>query len=157
MKEAGLFFLSGLKFFLAPAAGIAMGYSFLKTVLITSGGGSASVLFFYYFGRFVIQSYRKIFPKNPTDAGKNMQPSTKKKIIINFKNKFGLNGLAIASPILISIPLGAVVASRFFKQKRTPIFFIFWVVIWSLSLSAIAQYIKNNFFSSTSELQTPLF
>jgi hypothetical protein len=152
MKEAGLFLLSSLKFFLAPALGIAMGFSFVKTVLITTSGGTSSVLFFYYFGKVVIRTYRRIFRKKENPPDKEIVPSLKRRVIIDFKNKYGLNGLAIASPIIISIPVGAVVASRFFKRKRTPLLFILWVVIWSLGLTTIAQLFKENFFTSAIDL-----
>ncbi len=61
----------------------------------------------------------------------------KKKVFTNFnrriikiKHRFGLTGIAILTPVLLSIPLGAFLAERFYKDKKK--------VIIYLSISGIA-------------------
>ncbi|MES2514638.1 MAG: hypothetical protein V4580_10865 [Bacteroidota bacterium] len=50
--------------------------------------------------------------------------------VIRIKHRFGLIGIAILTPIFLSIPIGAFLAERFYKDKRK--------VIIYLSVSAIA-------------------
>ena len=50
--------------------------------------------------------------------------------IITVKHRFGLTGIAIITPVLLSIPIGAFLAERFYKDKQK--------VIIYLSISGIA-------------------
>ena len=50
--------------------------------------------------------------------------------VIRIKHRFGLTGIAILTPIFLSIPIGAFLAERFYKDKKK--------VIMYLSISAIA-------------------
>ena len=50
--------------------------------------------------------------------------------VIRIKHSFGLTGIAILTPIFLSIPIGAFLAERFYKDKKKVIFY--------LSISAIA-------------------
>jgi hypothetical protein len=50
--------------------------------------------------------------------------------VIRIKHRFGLTGIAILTPIFLSIPIGAFLAERFYKDKKK--------VIIYLSVSAIA-------------------
>ena len=50
--------------------------------------------------------------------------------IIRIKHRFGLVGIAILTPIFLSIPIGAFLADRFYKDKKK--------VILYLCISAIA-------------------
>lgn len=50
--------------------------------------------------------------------------------VIRIKHRFGLIGIAILTPIFLSIPIGAFLAERFYKDKRK--------VIIYLSISSIA-------------------
>jgi hypothetical protein len=50
--------------------------------------------------------------------------------VIRIKHRFGLTGIAILTPIFLSIPIGAFLAERFYKDKKK--------VILYLSISAIA-------------------
>jgi hypothetical protein len=144
-EEAGIFLLSALKFLFAPAAAVALGYGFMKTFLLTSSGGISGILFFYYFGRIILSFWRKLFwRRNQLTEAK---PDFKKRVIVDFKNRYGLAGIAIASPILISIPVGAFVASRFFRKKTTLLYMFFSVYLWSWLLTAACFYFKTYFIS----------
>lgn len=53
--------------------------------------------------------------------------------IIRIKQRFGLTGIAILTPIFLSIPIGAFLAERFYKDKKKVILYlsasaIFWCV-----------------------------
>jgi hypothetical protein len=55
------------------------------------------------------------------------------------KQKFGLAGIAFITPVLLSTPLGAFLAERFFKDKKKIIIYLtgatlFWAITMYLIL-----------------------
>ena len=126
--------IAGTKFMYAPAAIYVAGFSFVESVLITAGGGFAGVIAFYRLGdaisrwwvnRFPVKRVKKKFTK-------------KNRGFINFRNKYGLYGLAFVTPCIISIPIGCFLAAKYYGTEKRMISFLFIsVVFWSLTLSTI--------------------
>lgn len=53
--------------------------------------------------------------------------------VIKIKQRFGLFGIAAITPLILSTPLGAFLAERFFKNKRKIILYLsLSVVFWEL-------------------------
>jgi hypothetical protein len=100
----------------------------LALVSSCTGAVFGSILFTYLFagilkwwdnlkeGMFSTKHPKKIFTKF-------------NRRVIRIKHRFGLTGIAILTPIFLSIPIGAFLAERFYKDKKK--------VILYLSLSAI--------------------
>lgn len=133
-KIAGLILFSSLKFFLAPSATVVAGYSFWETIFITCSGGVLGFLVFFKFGSYISAKIQSFF-KSKREIG----ISKKSRRIVNLKNKYGLYGLAILTPCLLSIPLGAFIASAYYsKDKRTIPVFLGFIVIWSFILTLIS-------------------
>ncbi len=133
--------ISATKFFFAPGITISSGYNTLETLMITSSGGILGIVVFYYFGEFIFNQYDRFARK----FRKNRQQKTfsrKNKMIVKVKGKWGLYGLALITPVLLSIPLGSVIAARFFNtQKRTLPILILAVLFWSVTLTLASQFI----------------
>ncbi len=136
-----VFLLSTVKFVFGgiPLA-LAFGFPFFKVVTITTLGGFTGVIFFVFLSDKLIASVKKIKDKNQI---KDLRLSTKKiftkknKIIIKVKHRFGLLGIAILTPFLISIPLGCYIAVRYFKNKQKILIYMFSsVLFWSIFLSS---------------------
>ena len=101
----------------------------LALVSSSTGAVFGSVLFTYLFagilkwwdkvkeGMFSSKHPKKIFTKF-------------NRRVIRIKHRFGLTGIAILTPIFLSIPIGAFLAERFYKDKKK--------VIIYLSISAIS-------------------
>ena len=101
----------------------------LALVSSCTGAVFGSVLFTYLFagilkwwdkvkeGMFSSKHPKKIFTKF-------------NRRVIRIKHRFGLTGIAILTPIFLSIPIGAFLAERFYKDKKK--------VIIYLSISAIS-------------------
>lgn len=135
-KIIGLIIASGLKFFLAPTATVLAGYSFIETICITVTGGCLGFLIFLKFGSIIRKLLKKLFPskEKPRFTKRN-------RFIVNIKSKYGLYGIALLSPCVFSIPLGAILASLFYaKDKRTIPVFIGSIVIWSLILTSLSSF-----------------
>ncbi len=145
-----------------PAAVFAFKFSFLETLLICSSGGIFGVFVFTYLIDVILKGWDLLFNKylvgrltrrlkvflDKLFPGRNKKKkifNSKNRFIIRAKKNFGLIGIAIISPVLLSIPLGVFLAVRFFKDKKM---IIFWmslsVVFWTVVL-----YLLFHFFYST--------
>ena len=136
LELSGLFLLAGSKF--AVAVGLlvspATEFSYLQSVTMLISGGFTGILFFYYFSNWINKMIAKIFQKKK----KKQIFSKKVRRFINIKNKYGLIGIALITPVVISIPVGSFIASRFFsKNKFTLLFMLAGVVFWALTLPLI--------------------
>jgi hypothetical protein len=136
LELAGIFLLAASKF--AVAVGILVSpvtnYSYFESVIMLILGGFTGILFFYFFSNWVNKVLNKLFKKK-----KEKKVFSKKvRRFINIKNKYGLIGIALITPLVISIPVGSFIASRFFsKNKYTLLFMLGGVLFWALTLPLI--------------------
>lgn len=138
-KLIGLLLFSALKFFLAPSTAIIAGYTFWETILLTTTGGLVGFLLFFKFGE-ILQSGFSLVIK--TKARKRF--SKRNRLVVKLKSKYGLWGLALLTPCLLGIPLGAFLASAYYrKQKGVLWIFSLLIVIWSFILTYFSVFIKT--------------
>tara|TARA_B100001109_G_C18862071_1_gene474576 strand:+ start:1835 stop:2272 length:438 start_codon:yes stop_codon:yes gene_type:complete len=138
-KVFGLLLFSALKFFLAPSTTIISGYGFWETIIITISGGFIGFVLFFKFGEVLQKGFQKIVkPK----ARKKF--SKRNKLIVRIKRSYGLWGLAILTPCLLGIPLGALLASAYYRSQKGALWIFFgFIVIWSFILTGISFYFKT--------------
>ncbi len=140
---------SSTKFFLAPfLAKNIYGFSFMETVGMTIAGGWIGVLFFYLFSGWVVRkTTERRWKKAVKDRARGKYKPRKKftrmnKLIIRVKWGFGLIGLAAITPPLVSIPLGSVLAAKYFRKNPfTLAALMFSVVVWSFLLTWAADFL----------------
>ena len=144
LKILGWLLFSAVKFLIAPASIYIVGnYSFSETILISIGGGWLGVFCFYYFGKFFFRFYEWIFNRFRTGFKKPKRRMTKlNRYIINLKNhRLGLILLALITPSVISIPLGSILASKYFSHdKRVLPFFFAAVIFWAFVLTSLVSF-----------------
>ena len=131
-----VFLTSAVKFFAGPILAKSFGFSYIQSILLSSIGGISGVLLFFKLGSKLVLFFPNYFKSN-----------TKKKKIFTKKNKFyvllirdyGMFGIALLSPILISIPIGSFLAARFFDANSVMVRVILCmsVVFWSVTLSTV--------------------
>ena len=132
-KILGLLAFSTLKFFFSPSAALLAGYSFFETIFITVVGGYTGFVLFFFAGKAMVAWFHRVFKRK-----KKKLFNKRNRMIVKIKAKYGLMGIAVLTPLLLSIPVGALLASYYFpRAKRTlPIFFI-CLVIWSFILTSL--------------------
>lgn len=157
LEIAGVFVLSALKFGLAgvPSAVFA-NWSFFKVLTVTISGGMTGTFVFTFISEALIRSYKKVRQKlienksNPDPEERKVKPKPKftftNKMIIRVKRRFGLLGLAILTPSLLSIPLGVFLAVRYYKNRKKIMSYMFisiggWAVVLYFFYNNIYQYI----------------
>jgi len=156
-----LILISSIKFIFAFPLAIGYQFSFHTTILYTSVGGIFGVLFFgflsdeliRFYNWFVLMylhrhqkfkglaksikdNYRQIFPKKQRKIF-----SKRSKRFVRIKQRYGLAGIALLTPLILSIPIGTFLAIRFYKRTKKTIFFLcISVLFWSLTMSSIVYY-----------------
>ena len=165
--KAGSFFklfevliLSGVKFLIAPTLSFKLGFDFSETVVVTTIGGILGVIFFFFLSEIILRFFKRAWPKikqsfsmqkseplpvpvikKNTSSKKNF--SRKNKFIVLTRRKYGLWGIAFLTPILLSIPLGTFLASKYYKNKKSVLLSLTLSVIgWSIVMSCIMAIIK---------------
>lgn len=134
LQVIGLMLIASVKFLYAPTAVYMAGYNFLQSLLITSGGGFLGVFIFFYLGELILRGWRKLFPQK-----KPKRRFTKgNRLFVKIRARYGLYGLAFVTPCIISIPVGCLLAARYYSHSRAvlPLLFVS-VVFWSVVLTSI--------------------
>mgnify|MGYP006928200776 CR=1 FL=1 len=135
-----IFILSATKFLTAPITSLNIGFNYIQTLIITTVGGIFGVIVFFYLSNAIAFLFVKIATK--INGGK--KPTTKKiftwknKMIVKTVRTYGLLGVAIITPILLSIPLGTFIAARYFHDQGKVLKYLSAsVVFWSVIISSI--------------------
>ena len=149
MEEFVVVLFSSVKFaFVFPLAILKYKFSFFETILWTNIGAALGVVTFAYFSNLLSLVWFKIVQwlRNsnvlPPAKDKKRFNSKKKRSYVKLK-KYGFYGLAIITPVIISIPIGSFLMMRFYpRRKRKIITLIISHVSWSFILTTILFLIK---------------
>ena len=137
LKAIPVFLGSMIKFILGPTIGFGAHLHFLTTVFVTIAGMMTSVTLFTYFGDWI---RKKFFRK------RNNVESDKVKYEGMWK-KYGLTGIALLTPIILTPVGGTLLALSSGSPKEKIIFFMFVsAAFWSLTFSGIIYFFGGEFF-----------
>ena len=145
--------ISGIKFLFAPLLAIGYGFGYFETVIITAAGGITGIVFFYHLSKWILNQYFKFCPiiigyfggseatrkwheANRCKKKKSKVFTRRNKFIVNIRNKYGLLGIVILTPVLLSIPIVAFLAQKYYAKKSNILVYMsLSVVVWSFFLS----------------------
>lgn len=175
---------SAVKFVAGPPLAYLYDFGFAETILLTTAGGMAGVWLVSYYNEFFISCwkwiakrwfrlkffYRKFFvprKKNLRQYSHEIgtlswpPPGTRHRIftprnrrIVRIWRKYGLFGIALLSPVLISIPVGTFLATRLVSNRKKVLLYMFCsVLLWSLVITTLVQIYH---IVSISDLQTEI-
>ncbi len=146
-KLLSVFFLSSVKFMWAPGTALVSGFSFTQTIFITSAGGIAGITFFYFFGMWAIEKMEGIRSRTGVVRFRSSRSrvfNKRNRRIVKLKRSVGLIGLIIITPALLSIPIGCVVAAKFYRHhKLTYPLLVVSTIAWSFFLTALVFGLKS--------------
>lgn len=131
--------LSMFKFFFAPFLGAEEGLHFFSTFWACIVGMNLSVVVFSFFGDsikgFVVKWF---YSKNR----KKFTPTNRR--IVSIWKKYGLLGLALLTPPLLTPPVGTLVATGFGVEKKKIFFYMFVSsILWGLLLCYTSYALKE--------------
>lgn len=121
---AALFGLSFVKFMFAPIGGASIGFSFLETYLSCTLGALTAASFSYILSEYFLnraQKKREAENRKALQSGNNRKKKDftfNNKLIVKIKKTFGIYGVCLWAPLFLSIPLGTIVAAKFYRKKK---------------------------------------
>lgn len=132
LNYLSIILLASIKFAMAPIVALPLGFSSSEIFICISIGGILGFYVFYYFTDFILRYFgvfkrkktRKIFTK-------------KNKMIVKIMRKNGLFFLSMLTPTLLSIPVGAFIALRYFGKKniKVQLFMVGGILFWAAVFS----------------------
>ncbi len=164
-KIISILLISSVKFIFAFPLAYKYHFPFYTTFILTSIGGIGGVLFFSFFWEHVIKlylwfihSYLYKFPqirsklkklKEVIFSPKKIQKENnfrRKRRYVWIKKNGGLLGIAVLTPIILSIPIGTFLAVRFFERTfQSMLFLCLAVFAWSSLLSCLIHIVGFRF------------
>jgi len=146
LKFIPLFLLSCFKFaFGVPAAFWTFDFNFWESLLFSSIAGFTGILISVYLSRILIYAWiivkEKLFGIKKI-ATNEITPkkrfSKKSRFMVKLIRKYGLAGIALLTPPLISIPVGSLLATKIYGKHPKVLIYLFGsVIFWSFSFSFV--------------------
>ena len=135
MKALTVIFFCTFKFAATfPVAVYVMQMSFIEIILYANIGGILGVLFFVFLSKGILDLWERYAPASWRGRGREKKVFTSKtRRYITLKNRYGFAGIVLLSPILLSIPVGAFLVTKFYGVKTMN---LVWLILgqvgWSL-------------------------
>lgn len=130
---------STVKFIFGPTIGVAAGFSVFMTGSLTALGMMTSVYTFTYFGDEIRAVTKRIFSKK-----KQKIFTRKNRRFVEIWRKYGIPGVAILTPILLT-PIGGTVMANAFGGKKEDIFKYMWIscLFWSYVITWLVKFASS--------------
>jgi len=130
-----------------PSTFMVLHQNFLEVMLVSCGGGVAGNILFTNLSAAILKWIHAFRVKRGL-IHKRIVFTRFNRRVIRVKQKFGLAGIAFITPILLSTPVGAFLAERFYKDKKKIIIYlsgatILWAFILYFILSFFHESIKG--------------
>ncbi len=86
-----------------------------------------------------------LFPKNHRYNKRSKKIFTlRNRRLIFLKNKFGLPGIVILTPVILSIPVGVFLITKYFGRKKISYLYLFaGQIVWSFIYTFIYTKVKT--------------
>jgi len=130
-----------IKFMFAPIGGPGFELTFLETYLsCCTGAILSSAIFFFSANYFMHRAVQKKAKKNAELIAKGLPPVEKKrftrmnKFVVRMKRSIGIIGISFWAPFFLSIPLGSIIAAKFYGHKKNT----FPLIILGIFLNGLA-------------------
>ena len=149
MKEFIIILSSTWKFAATfPVAVFAFNMTFFETVLYTNIGGFIGIVVFLLASKGIIHVFNFLFPGFVSRKKKLKKVFTKRnRRIIKIKLRYGLPGIVILTHVLLSIPVGVFLLTKFYGTKKASyIYLAMGQLAWSLVFTFFYTNIYNLIF-----------
>ncbi|MCO4291749.1 hypothetical protein NF867_02600 [Solitalea sp. MAHUQ-68] len=136
LEYIGFLLLSSVKFFFFyPIFITKENYNFFEAMTFGLTSGFIGSATFIFFGDLVYKFFHKLKLKREANgpAKEPQKRSVKhKRLIIKLRKGWGLWGIALLSPVLITIPFGCFLATRYYHNKHRILgHFMAAIAFWS--------------------------
>lgn len=147
-SAATVILTSAVKLLFASPVSYAFGHTLLQTIVLVAIGGCLGVLVFFFSARFVLGAFRRRYLRRVASrAARGLPPkpifTRTNRGIIRVKQGYGFWGIAAVGPPIISIPIAAVLAAKYFKHdRRTLPTMLFAVIAWAFVLGGVFSFLR---------------
>ena len=113
-------------------------FSFLETILWTNVGGILGVYFFAFLSEKLLAWWKRMFRRSNRKILEDEQQVKKiftrrNRRIVRIKQKYGLIGIALITPFLLSIPVGVFLVVRYYRSSKLKFLYLIAAnLIWSV-------------------------
>jgi membrane protein DedA with SNARE-associated domain len=142
LRAVPVYFSCMLKFILGPIGGYASGLNLVTTILTTVFGMMTVVFLFTYFGEWLKAKVFHRFMRNKSKS------EARNKRFASIWKKYGLWGIALLTPIILTPIGGTLLAVSSGSPKEKIIFYMFisaaiWAVVFSMGIYFFGNEILN--------------
>lgn len=156
LKIAHIILLASVKYILTLPYAMIIGVEYKYALLAVLIGGIGGFLFFYYVSKPLDRGLKCLYPPlckivpskwkmrfNSFKQKRKSNPSRKifskqSRFIIKTKKTYGFWGIIIATPVLLTIPIGAFLANKYYSHKKhLVLYMILSIVGWAGILSGL--------------------
>ncbi len=138
VKAVPVYFSSMLKFIFGPLGGYMAGLNIITTMIVTVAGTMTVVFAFAFFGDFLKQRLLKTFFQNEKKF------TERNRRFIRIWRKYGLPGVALLTPVLLT-PIGGTILAVAFGTPRNKLILSMLISasIWSVVLTTVIYFFGN--------------
>jgi len=117
-----------------PVAVYIFKMSFLETILYTNIGGLIGIVVFALVSKGIIRILDIFLPSAFRRNKKHQKIFTKRnRQFVTIKNKYGLPGIIILTHVILSIPVGVFLNTKYYgKNKASYLYLVLGQIAWSL-------------------------
>ena len=128
-----------------PVAVYIFQMSFFETILYTNIGGLLGIVFFTLLSRGLLKLTDAYWPKKWRCKKSHHKSFTKRnRRLVMIKKNYGLPGIVILTPVILSIPIGVFLNTKYYgKQKSSYLYLFLGQIVWSFIYTIVLIKLKN--------------
>lgn len=143
LKLATIFLFSIVKYGFGLFTAINLDTGILPSILANLAGGAIGLLLFINFGSFITKKYYSYRYKNKP----HQRFSGWNRFLVRVRKYMGLFGIAFLSPILLTLPVGAMMALQITTNKTKIFIYMFsGCILWSSIFFLLSLYLDTNLY-----------
>ena len=163
-KIAHIIILASVKYLLTLPYAMLIGVEYKYAILSVLAGGIGGFLLFFYLSKPLNRAFDRLLPhfckavpvsfkqrfrlfcdhkvKKPTKRF-----SKRNRFMVRVKTTYGLWGIIIATPVFLTIPIGAFLANKYYgRRKYIVTYMIISIIGWGAVLSGVVHLFPKVFF-----------
>ncbi len=163
LKLLNVSFVASIKYFWSTPYAYLLNMNAWEALLCIEIGGIAGFLLYYYFFRFLLAELKLLWPvvyyftpvmfkvrfEQWRDRRRKRRVTMKKftsrnKFIVKIRRRYGMWGIIVLSPIILSIPIGALLGTKYFAHRHSFIpYMILSISVWGVISMAFFSIFMN--------------
>ncbi len=152
LKLLNVSFVASIKYFWSTPYAYLLNLNAWEALLCVEIGGILGFLLYYYFFKFLLAEIKLLWPViyyfTPVlfkarfeiwrDRRRKRRVTMRKftsrnKLIVKIRRRYGMWGIIVLSPILLSLPIGALLGTKYFRNRNSFIpYMILSISVWGI-------------------------